>query len=502
MAADSLGSKLKAERESRGFTLDDVSASTKIPVALLEALERDDLSRWPKGLYRRAFFRSYVTAVGLRPEPLAGEFARLFPDDSSLEPPPAVFAATSPHANSPNEPLALPSERWAAERVWHSVAVALVEVAAVLAAGGLVGWAAGMTLLTASGAIALIYYPFVRAAAGRVRRRPNVTRLLPASTPPRAPIPSADAGEVAYAKVRDGVPRPMRSEVATARVPLPPLHAHSGREWLPLAKRITRPANDRLSRAATRTRRALRHGAAATFQASSRFVTGSNLLLSRAATRTGRVLRHGAETTLQVFSRFVTGSSLLLRRAGTGTVRVLRRGAEATFQVSSRCVTWTSRFLRRGGTRTGRVLRHGAEATFQVSSRCVTTSSLLLSRAGARTGRALRHSAGTTFQVSSRCVTASSLLLSRAGTRTGRVLRHGAEATFQVSSRCVTATSLLLRRAGNGSRRALQAAATHTSRVVFRLLRAVNRAFWTGVRAAAEHAELFAARRLHDRKSE
>ena len=46
-----------------------------------------------------------------------------------------------------------------------------------------------------------------------------------------------------------------------------------------------------------------------------------------------------------------------------------------------------------------------------------------------------------------------------------------------------------------------QGAATHTSRISLRVLRAVNHAFWTGVRAAAEHAELFAARRL-DRKSE
>src|SRR5262245_46277341 len=95
-----LGARLKAERERGGFTLEKVSASTKIPVALLEALERDDLSRWPKGLYRRALFRAYVTTLGLRPEPLAEEFARLFPDEPHAAPPPPARAAARPRADS------------------------------------------------------------------------------------------------------------------------------------------------------------------------------------------------------------------------------------------------------------------------------------------------------------------------------------------------------------------------------------------------------------------
>src|SRR5689334_16930231 len=81
LASQSLGARLRAERESRGFTLAQIAESTKIPQVLLQALERNDLSRWPKGLYRRAFFRSYVTALGLPAEPLVLEFARLFPDE-------------------------------------------------------------------------------------------------------------------------------------------------------------------------------------------------------------------------------------------------------------------------------------------------------------------------------------------------------------------------------------------------------------------------------------
>ena len=467
-AEPSLGSKLKAERESRGFTLDDVSASTKIPLTLLEALERNDLSRWPKGFYGRAFFRSYLTALGLRPEPLAAEFARLFPDPPSLEPPPAMLAGVSPHVNLPNAPLALTVAEPAAEPVWRGIALALVEVAAVLAVSVLVAWARGVTLLTASGAIALIYYPFVRAAARRFTRSSNVTPRPAASIAPRAPFPSADTGEVASAKVRHTASQRIHLGLATARVRLAHLPARSAEKWVPLAKRITTTAN---------------HG------------------LWRAGTRTRRVLSHGAEPTFQLSSRFVTWTSLLLRRAGTRTRCVVRHGAQATFQQSSRFIAWTSPVLRRAGARTWRVLRHGAEVTFQVSSRFVIWASLLLRRGGTRTGRVLRHAAAVTFQVSSRVATRTSLLLRRGGIRTGRVLRHAAAVTFQVSSRLATRTSLLLRRAGTGSRRAIHTAARHASRVSLRVLRSVNRAFWTGVRVAAEHAELFAAKRL-DRNSD
>ena len=268
LAANGLGSKLKAERESRGCTLDDVSASTKIPVALLEALERDDLSRWPKGLYRRAFFRSYLTALGLRPEPLANEFARLFPDEPSLEPPPGGFAAASPHANSANEPLALMLAAPAAERVSRSFGVALVELAGVLAAAGLVSWAAGMTLLTAGGAVALVYYPFVRAATGWVRRSSNVPARAAAARSLPALSPSAETGVLASRKVRQRALQHLRSGLTPARIRLAHLRAYAARKWLPLTKRISRTASQGLWRAGTRAGRVLRHGVEATFHAS------------------------------------------------------------------------------------------------------------------------------------------------------------------------------------------------------------------------------------------
>lgn len=60
-----LGTWLRRERERRGVTLAEISEDTKVAVPLLESLEADDLSRWPGGIFRRAFIRSYATAIGV-----------------------------------------------------------------------------------------------------------------------------------------------------------------------------------------------------------------------------------------------------------------------------------------------------------------------------------------------------------------------------------------------------------------------------------------------------
>ena len=81
----SFGARLRSHRERRGIGLDAISQSTKIRVALFEALERDDTSRWPSGIFRRAFVRAYATAVGLDPELTLSEFLERFPDPNNNE---------------------------------------------------------------------------------------------------------------------------------------------------------------------------------------------------------------------------------------------------------------------------------------------------------------------------------------------------------------------------------------------------------------------------------
>jgi cytoskeleton protein RodZ len=76
------GGKLRDARERRGISLRQIANATKISVGALEALERNDISRLPGGIFSRAFVRSYATEVGLNPEATIQEFISEFPNDS------------------------------------------------------------------------------------------------------------------------------------------------------------------------------------------------------------------------------------------------------------------------------------------------------------------------------------------------------------------------------------------------------------------------------------
>ena len=84
MTEESFGGRLRRERERRHIALSTLSANTKISVSLFEGLEREDLSRWPPGIFRRAFIRAYADGIGLDAEAITREFLDRFPDP--LEP--------------------------------------------------------------------------------------------------------------------------------------------------------------------------------------------------------------------------------------------------------------------------------------------------------------------------------------------------------------------------------------------------------------------------------
>jgi len=86
MMTRSFGARLRTARERKGIGLDAIAQSTKINAALFEALEQGDASRWPSGIFRRAFVRAYANAVGLDPEPTLKEFQELFPDPFDQRP--------------------------------------------------------------------------------------------------------------------------------------------------------------------------------------------------------------------------------------------------------------------------------------------------------------------------------------------------------------------------------------------------------------------------------
>ena len=76
----SFGGRLRAQRERQQVALADIAEETKIKRSLLEGLERDDISQWPSGIFRRSYVRTYACAIGLDPETVVREFLERYPD--------------------------------------------------------------------------------------------------------------------------------------------------------------------------------------------------------------------------------------------------------------------------------------------------------------------------------------------------------------------------------------------------------------------------------------
>ena len=91
---DDFGGKLRQARERRGISLRQIAASTKIAAAALDALERNDISKLPGGIFSRAFVRSYAIEVGLDPDETVREFLQRFDQDPA--PTAAAVAAEIP----------------------------------------------------------------------------------------------------------------------------------------------------------------------------------------------------------------------------------------------------------------------------------------------------------------------------------------------------------------------------------------------------------------------
>ena len=77
---DDFGAWLRSERERAGVSIEAIAAHTKVGRPLLLALERNDVSRWPAGIFRRSFVRGYADLVGIDPNLAVALFLRAHPD--------------------------------------------------------------------------------------------------------------------------------------------------------------------------------------------------------------------------------------------------------------------------------------------------------------------------------------------------------------------------------------------------------------------------------------
>lgn len=70
----SFGEELKRERELREISLREVAEATKVNIRFLEAMERNDFSSLPGGLFNKGFVRAYAQFVGIDPEAMVNAY--------------------------------------------------------------------------------------------------------------------------------------------------------------------------------------------------------------------------------------------------------------------------------------------------------------------------------------------------------------------------------------------------------------------------------------------
>ena len=106
MNLEELGAALRAERERRGLSIEDVANTLKIGGRHLRALEDADLSSLPHVAYTRGFIRAYAGFLGLSQAEFDGVLQELAPQEN-IAPAQAVYmpaeesgsAQYSPYSN-------------------------------------------------------------------------------------------------------------------------------------------------------------------------------------------------------------------------------------------------------------------------------------------------------------------------------------------------------------------------------------------------------------------
>ena len=106
----SIGEKLRLQRETRGIALRDISEQTRISMRYLEAIEADDYRRLPGGIFNRSFIRAYAKFIGYDENDAIEDYARTMrergeADDDETPKPFRSLVYTDDAANQKRSPL-------------------------------------------------------------------------------------------------------------------------------------------------------------------------------------------------------------------------------------------------------------------------------------------------------------------------------------------------------------------------------------------------------------
>ena len=83
--SSTLGEKLRLAREERGISIMEVSEQTRISPLYLEAIENDDYSPLPGGIFNKGFVKSFAKYVGVDENEALQDYARLITQQTGSE---------------------------------------------------------------------------------------------------------------------------------------------------------------------------------------------------------------------------------------------------------------------------------------------------------------------------------------------------------------------------------------------------------------------------------
>jgi cytoskeleton protein RodZ len=169
-----VGARLRRVREGQRVTLRQIANVTKISVAALDAIERDEVGKLPGGIFARAFVRAYATELGLDAERTVEEYFAQFPVAPEMIPPQVLQMDDAGRAWQERLPAGL----------WRGVALLLPGLA-------LVAWMVVGARMPAGRTAEPLAAPPIPAVSPEVRA-PAVLRSVADVVPAGGPLPAPE----------------------------------------------------------------------------------------------------------------------------------------------------------------------------------------------------------------------------------------------------------------------------------------------------------------------
>lgn len=123
-----LGTDLRQARERAGISLHDLAARTRIPLHHLQAIERNELSRVPPGIFLRSFIRTYAREVGVDPVAAIAQYRAMTAPIEEVQP-----ESKAPPVKEPTRSESILRELFEARSRWGSAVIVAALLAGVIA---------------------------------------------------------------------------------------------------------------------------------------------------------------------------------------------------------------------------------------------------------------------------------------------------------------------------------------------------------------------------------